>query len=107
MPGTDDNARLATLLAAEARKLWSHVPEVEQPDDDEPCELGTDEGGHLLLRFTSEEAVDVWRLVGFGQPEGLAAMKLTLRGQSVQARCWRAGEEIGEADLPFIDPRLN
>lgn len=95
---------LADRLAAEARELWSHVPLDEQPDDDAPGELSTDQHGHIRLKF----GLDVWRLVE--EPdEGWSASRTRLCTAPLALRvtCWRDGVEIGDAVVPGVRPDLN
>lgn len=99
-------------LSDEAHELWRHLPAGELTDD-EQLFFRTTRYGHLVVGRRVGDAQDEYQLVGFDQPEGVAAMHTRRwvepedRAPHVVARMFRDGVMSHEAVVPYTSPSRN
>lgn len=99
----------AEQLSADAAELWHHLPAGGRPcPDDQRLEFTTGADGHLVVRLEGMNSTYTYSLVGWGQPEGPATLVVhqphIKHARGIFSYCWRNGELVGEAMLPY-DPR--
>jgi hypothetical protein len=97
---------LRNYLLREAMTLFRHLPAEELVDGEEVA-FRTTANGHLVLGRWVGDVVDTYQLVGFEQPEGMAAMHIRQwlhpegGAPNAVARAFRDGTMLTEGMIPF------